>query len=94
MFDTLGFSCELCVMKPEAQAYLEMCRRLRVEPQNCAYVGDGGSNELMGALEAGMTAILLRHAREIQLEGLPDGARDWSGATTESLRGVWAERDG
>jgi len=29
----------------------------KVEPKDCIFVGDGGSNELQGAKEAGMRAI-------------------------------------
>jgi putative hydrolase of the HAD superfamily len=94
MFDVLGFSCELGMMKPSALAYLEVCRRLGVEPQDCVYVGDGGSNELRGAREVGMTAVFLRHAREIALEGLPEGAREWDGAIVENLSDLWGELGG
>lgn len=88
-FDTLAFSCELGVMKPDARAYLEVCRRLGVEPEHCAYVGDGGSNELRGAEAVGMTAVFLRHEGEIEREGLPAGARGWQGPTIERLPDLW-----
>jgi FMN phosphatase YigB (HAD superfamily) len=68
---------------------LEVCGELGVEPQRCAYVGDGGSDELRGGRELGMTAVLFRHAREIDLEGLPDGARNWQEATIERLLDIW-----
>jgi putative hydrolase of the HAD superfamily len=91
MFDALGFSCELGTLKPAAHAYLEVCRRLGVEPQNCAYIGDGGSNELRGARQVGMTAVFLRHAREIELEGLPEGAGEWEGPAIENLDDLFDE---
>ncbi|MGC4086823.1 MAG: HAD-IA family hydrolase [Polyangiaceae bacterium] len=90
-FDVLGFSCELGAMKPEPRVYLEVCRRLGVEPRECVYVGDGGSDELRGAREVGMTPVFLRHAAEIELEGLPNGACEWSGAVIESLDELWRE---
>lgn len=89
-FDTLGFSCELGVKKPHRRAYLQVCRGLGVDPRRCAFVGDGGSRELRGARRAGMTAIFFRHAREIEQEGLPAGARDWQGLTIERLTALWS----
>ena len=35
------------------------CQELGVPPERCLYVGDGGSRELTGAIEAGMTAVRL-----------------------------------
>lgn len=89
LFDTLGFSCELGVMKPDGKAYAEVCRGLGVQPQHCAYLGDGGSNELRGARKAGMTVVFFRHANEIEQEGLPAGARGWPGPTIERLTDLW-----
>jgi putative hydrolase of the HAD superfamily len=94
MFDALGFSCQLGVMKPEARAYLEVSHRLGVAPADCVFVGDGGSNELRGAREVGMTAVWLQHAQEIELEGLPEGARAWDGAIVETLSDLWGVLDG
>jgi len=42
----------------------------------------------------GMTAVFLRHAREIALEGLPEGAREWDGAIVENLSDLWGELGG
>lgn len=48
-FDEVVFSCEVGFIKPEADIYNEACRRIGVEPHECIFVGDGGSNELIGA---------------------------------------------
>ena len=43
--------------KPDRTVYEEAARRLGVEIKDCIFVGDGGSNELQGARNAGMNAI-------------------------------------
>jgi putative hydrolase of the HAD superfamily len=64
LFDSTVFSCCLKIRKPNREIYLEACRRLRVEPPQCLFVGDGGSRELSGATEAGMSAVLLASPEE------------------------------
>lgn len=59
LLDTTVFSVELGVCKPEAPIYLTACERLGVEPEQCVYIGDGGSRELSGAQAVGMTAVRL-----------------------------------
>jgi len=56
-FDTVVLSCEVHMKKPDLNIYEEATQRLGVLPEECAFVGDGGSNELSGAKAAGMTAI-------------------------------------
>ena len=56
-FDTLCMSCEEGIKKPDIRIY-ELCiKRLGVRPEECLFVGDGGSNELEAALAAGMKAL-------------------------------------
>ena len=56
-FDEVVLSYEIHMKKPDRGIYEEAARRLRVTLENCIFVGDGGSNELYGAKDAGMTAI-------------------------------------
>lgn len=56
-FDAIILSCEVGLKKPDPRIYREAARRLGVDESDCAFVGDGGSHELEGAREAGMTAI-------------------------------------
>jgi putative hydrolase of the HAD superfamily len=53
--EVTSFSCVTGTRKPAPEAYLVATRALEVEPTDCVYVGDGGSNELTGATELGMT---------------------------------------
>ena len=56
-FDALCLSYELGVRKPEAEIYDACVSKLGVNPKECLYVGDGGSNELEAARNFGMTAV-------------------------------------
>ena len=56
-FDALCMSCEIGIKKPDLRVY-EMCaENLGVKTGDCLYVGDGGSNELQAAKEAGMMPL-------------------------------------
>jgi putative hydrolase of the HAD superfamily len=50
--------------KPDPAIYLACCERLGVAPEECLYVGDGGSDELAGARRLGMRAVWLDVAAE------------------------------
>lgn len=54
-FNDVIFSFQVGLLKPDPGIYLLACRRLSVEPADSLFVGDGSSNELMGALQVGMT---------------------------------------
>jgi putative hydrolase of the HAD superfamily len=58
LFDATLFSCRVGLVKPERGIY-EMClRELGVVASEAVFVGDGGSDELQGAKDVGMTAIM------------------------------------
>ena len=54
-FDRVVFSYEAGCMKPSAEIYHLGCRELDVDPNRTIFVGDGGSDELAGAANAGLT---------------------------------------
>lgn len=56
-FDEVVLSYEVHKKKPDRGIYEEAARRLGVELKDCLFVGDGGSNELQGARDAGMKAV-------------------------------------
>ena len=58
--DGAVFSCEEQVRKPTHRIYEIACEQLRVQPQECLYVGDGSGEELTGAAAVGMFPILKR----------------------------------
>lgn len=55
-FDEFVFSYEVKVAKPSPEIYHISCKKLGVTPKEAIFVGDGGSNELVGAAEAGLKA--------------------------------------
>ena len=56
-FDVACLSYEEGIMKPELEIFYRCVNRLGVKPQECLYVGDGGSRELETARELGMHAV-------------------------------------
>lgn len=56
-FDDAVFSCNVGLLKPDKQIYELAMQRLNVLPEQCLFVGDGGSNELYGAKSANMGTI-------------------------------------
>lgn len=56
-FDEVVISYEVHMKNPDRAIYEEAASRLGVKSKDCIFVGDGGSNELQGARDAGMKAI-------------------------------------
>lgn len=56
-FDDSIFSCNVGLLKPDRKIYELAMQRLNVSPEQCLFVGDGGSNELCGAKSAGMGTV-------------------------------------
>jgi putative hydrolase of the HAD superfamily len=59
LLDARVYSVRVGVTKPHPAMYLTACEALGVDPHECLYVGDGGSQELTGAELVGMTAVRL-----------------------------------
>ena len=56
-FDDAVFSCHAGLLKPDKRIYELAMRNLNVMPDECLYVGDGGSEELFGAKSVGMKTV-------------------------------------
>ena len=56
-FDEIILSYEVGMKKPDICIYEEAAKRLGTLTEECLFVGDGGSNELFGAENAGMRPI-------------------------------------
>lgn len=56
-FDQALISFEQGICKPSQELYRKMTEALSLLPDECLYVGDGGSRELQGAKEAGMHPV-------------------------------------
>jgi putative hydrolase of the HAD superfamily len=60
--DHVALSCLVRAEKPDAAIYLSATSALAVEPPECLFVGDGGSDELLGAQRLGIAPVLIRTA--------------------------------
>ena len=79
------FSCEERVKKPSHRIYEIACERLKVEPQECIYVGDGSSEELTAAAAVGMLPILKRaDLTDVYDPKRPD-VENWQGTVIDEI---------
>ncbi|MGC2192973.1 MAG: HAD family hydrolase [Candidatus Dormiibacterota bacterium] len=89
------FSWTERMRKPDLRLFRRAAQLLDLAPQDCLYLGDGGSHELSGAEEAGMRAVRVRLPRaddEVPLQYDPDPA--WGGQEISSLSQIWELLDG
>ena len=56
-FDGTVFSFQVGLAKPDPEIYVEATGRLRVDPAEAWFIGDGGQDELSGARQAGLRAF-------------------------------------
>lgn len=56
LFDGIILSHETGLCKPEPAIYRLAAETIGVQPEDCLFIGDGGSRELYGAAETGMQA--------------------------------------
>lgn len=59
LFDHSVFSCAVGLKKPDIAIYRHVCELAAVQPTDCLFIGDGGSDELIGAKAAGMQTLLM-----------------------------------
>jgi len=57
-FHAACFSCDIGFTKPDPKAFSTVLERLGTSARKAAYVGDGGSNELEGARQAGFGLVV------------------------------------
>lgn len=74
--------------KPQPEFYALACERLGVSPGRTLYVGDGASDELRGARQAGMEAVLICTPREEKIVLVRPSVRNWRGRRIRSLSEV------
>ena len=84
LVDAAVFSFVLGVRKPDARIFTACCTALGGPPDECLYVGDGGSDELAGATAVGM------HAVHLDVPGEDNGVvygrhASWDGARISAL---------
>lgn len=68
LFDAAMISYEQGLLKPDQEIYRRAMQALNVKPEECLYVGDGGSHELTEARELGMQALQCIWFHELAFE--------------------------
>lgn len=86
LVDIAVFSCQAGSVKPDQQLYRLVRDQLETPADQILYVGDGGGDELVGALTAGMTAVAVR--RRGPATALAFNARDWHGPILDDVEQV------
>ncbi len=61
LLDEVAYTSDLPHSKPHPSVFLEVARRLNVEPKACVMVGDRMIDDISGALGAGMRAVWKRN---------------------------------
>jgi putative hydrolase of the HAD superfamily len=85
LFDATIFSSSVGMWKPDPRIYRLALERLGVKPEEAMFVGDGDSNELTGATNAGMSAIMISVP---VTEKLVSHQQEWHGPVVTSLSGL------
>lgn len=91
LIDVAVFSCLVGLAKPDPRIYQIAMGQLEVEPHNCLYIGDGGSQELTGASQVGMNPVLLHIPEEGSVNvyrGTDVEVDTWQGSVISSLKEV------
>jgi len=68
VFDEVIFSCEVGVLKPDKRIYEIALERMDTEPSKGIFIGDGGSDELLGAKSVGLNTIMVSHLLKREFE--------------------------
>ena len=87
LVDVVVFSCSVGMRKPDPRIYQLIAERLGVAPEVCLFVGDGGSEELSGALSVGMHPVLFRPDAESTEQHLVN-REQWDGPEMSSLEEI------
>ncbi len=67
-FDHAIFSYQVGYIKPSREIYEIALETMEVTPDKCVFIGDGGSNELIGAKKMGMKTILTQHFKNMRYD--------------------------
>ncbi len=63
-FDYVLMSTQFGFKKPDPRLFAMACALLGVKPEECVYVGDSPKRDVKGALETGMTVVLVRSTED------------------------------
>ena len=77
LFECAVFSCDVGFAKPDKEIYEIGLKRIHQTPENAVFIGDGGSNELYGAKQVGLSTVMVAGViREIWPEQIDAHRKD------------------
>ncbi|MDP6822987.1 MAG: HAD hydrolase-like protein [Dehalococcoidia bacterium] len=88
LFSTTVFSCVEGRRKPDARLYEKAMADLGIRPAESIFVGDGGSNELQGARDLGISAYFLDDQAQDLSTVMRVDVHEWDGPSIKSLSEV------
>lgn len=88
LIPTTVFSCVEGIRKPDRRMYLRALTKLGINPEAALFIGDGGSDELRGAVNAGIPAVRLDDQPQDASEVLRVGVQEWHGPTVNDISEV------
>lgn len=84
-FAATHFSCNTGIRKPHASAYESTLESLgNARPAESLFVGDGGSDELNGAVRCGLNAVMINDGH-VEGDTLRVGVTGWNGPVVTDL---------
>lgn len=94
LFDSTIFSCEVGWVKPQREIYELSLSQLGLGPEDCLFVGDGGSHELEGARGVGLATVMITgHIRQVIPERITERRR-YADFVIETLEELLDDRAG
>lgn len=87
-FSAAHYSCVTHIRKPDARAYKGVLDLLETPASEALFVGDGGSDELAGAVRAGMDAVKISDLTPESGEVMRVGVVDWDGPEVTSMSDI------
>ena len=88
LFDVAVFSSLEGMRKPDIRIYYLAAERLGIETDKCLYIGDGDSDELNGAVNAGMHPVMIKILLEEPSDDPRNKVEEWKGLFIDSLESV------
>ena len=68
LFNEVIFSCDVGILKPDKKIYEIALEKMNAEASQGIFIGDGGSDELLGAKSVGLNTIMVSHPLKREFE--------------------------
>ena len=68
LFNEVIFSCDVGILKPDKKIYEIALEKMNAEASQGIFIGDGGSDELLGTKSVGLNTIMVSHLLKREFE--------------------------